>query len=97
MVIKVFGKFNLVQQNKTSHSGAAHGNKWCNAGAGGHKNRLACTRSEGEISVGPGNIRVGTNIGTSQDLRKKAFWYIVHAERKIWIIRRGKQGIVPFY
>ena len=96
MVIKVFGKFNFVEQNKISHSGATHGNKWCNAGAGGNKNRLACGRSEGEISVGTCHPKAGTYFGISQDWRKKAFLYKVHAERKIWISRRGKQGIVSF-
>ena len=97
MVIKVFGKFNLVEQDKISHSGAAHGNKWCNAGTGGNKNRLASARSEGKISVGPCNTEAGTYLRSCQDLRKKVLLYIVHAERKSWIIRRGKQGIVPFY
>jgi hypothetical protein len=83
-----------VEQNKISHSGAAHGNNWCNADAGGDNNRLACARTEGEIYVGPTNIKAGDCLGTGHDLRKKAFCdnHRRFSSSTVWIAARLSSG-----
>ena len=86
-----------MEYNEISDSEAAHGNKWRNARAGGHKNGGTIRTVECKIPMGARNAEGGTDFCIGKNWGKTAPGNIINTQHKGWVVRCGKQRIVSFH